>query len=474
MTEDQYGPDLLKRDKLQQRISEIQWYHEFDFGNGLVARPQTKDLATHRKLWKFIQGELDKIDFSGKSVLDIGCWDGYWSFYAERRGAARVLATDDTGQNWAGEAGFLLARECLKSAVDYDLNRSVYNLVELDTKFDIILCLGVYYHLIDPFYAFSQIRHCCNENSLVLFEGDVFFGLPEGAVLYSRDVRKAPRFVPDLEALRCFINAAYFAIETETVLPLSQVPGPGVGRVLMATRAFVGENKFHDYRPPFGLHLYDRRRDVPSAQWSDLQLRSRGKLGAPFVFSYGIYDDEGLGWRWASPMAQIEAGRIIVDSELTLFSEVPNRLKREQTVMIHGKEGVRASVILSSGSPVSVRLGPIEEGEVLTLCSADFFVPAQCDPNSVDTRLLSFALKISESDHGSTVTSFGRSSGTRPASTSSHGDGPVLRGPGGAVGAEFRLSGIWNWRMREDARFAFRAPISLRRRCLGEAVTAVP
>ena len=35
----------------------------------------------------------------------MGCWDGYWSFYAEQRGAARVLATDDASQNWAGSAG---------------------------------------------------------------------------------------------------------------------------------------------------------------------------------------------------------------------------------------------------------------------------------------------------------------------------------------------------------------------------------
>lgn len=385
----------LAREELEQRISQIQWYHEFDFGNGLIARPQTRDITTHRKLWKFIEDELVKIDFSGKTVLDLGCWDGYWSFYAERRGSARVLATDDAGQNWAGEAGFFLARECLKSTVEYDLRRSVYELVGLDDKFDIILCLGVYYHLIDPFYAFSQIRHCCHENSLVVFEGDVFFGLPEGAALYSRDVRKAPRFVPDLEALRCLIGAAYLMIETEAVLPLTQAPGPGVGRVLLTARAFSGENRIYQYRPPFGLHAYDERGDLPPDQWSDLQLRSRDKPTTAFILRSGIYDDEGRGWRWASPMAQIEARYAIDDCNLTLFSEVPRRLKREQIVLIHGMSGLRASVILSNASPVSVRLGPLKEGEVLTLCSADFFVPAQDDPTCVDTRPLSFALRIS-------------------------------------------------------------------------------
>ena len=73
----------------------------FEFPNGLVARSNTaEDIGSHRRIWSFIEKELDKIDFAGKTVLDLGCWDGYWSFYAERRGAKHVLATDDRTQNW--------------------------------------------------------------------------------------------------------------------------------------------------------------------------------------------------------------------------------------------------------------------------------------------------------------------------------------------------------------------------------------
>src|SRR5262245_60939622 len=99
----------------QQRIDKIKWYHEFDFPNGLVTRATTPDAEVHRRIWKFIAAELDKIDFAGKTVLDLGCWDGYWSFYAERRGASRVLATDDSTQNWTGNDGVLLAKELLGS-----------------------------------------------------------------------------------------------------------------------------------------------------------------------------------------------------------------------------------------------------------------------------------------------------------------------------------------------------------------------
>lgn len=276
--------------ELQRRIDSIQWYHEFDFGDGLRANAKTSDAESHRALWRFIQAKLDEISFTNKTVLDIGCWDGYWSFYAERRGAKRVLATDDASQNWAGEAGFMLAKELLKSGVESDLQLSVYDLDRLDNKYDIILCLGVYYHLFDPFYAFAQIRHRCHDNSIVIFEGDVFFGLNEtpvqSAALYGRDPRQAPRFVPDPKTLRFLLNSAYFEIVAESVFPLSQseregMPTTGVNRMFLVCRAARGMNDCHLYQPPFGLKQYDDRRELPPRNWSERFIGHSAELAVP-------------------------------------------------------------------------------------------------------------------------------------------------------------------------------------------------
>jgi tRNA (mo5U34)-methyltransferase len=268
--------------ELQRQIDGINWYHEFDFGDGLRAGPRTPDAESHRRLWRFIENQLDNIDFAGKNVLDIGCWDGYWSFYAERRKARRVLATDDTSQNWAGEAGFRLAHELLRSSVEVDLQRSVYDLNFLREKFDIVLFLGVYYHLFDPFFALSQIRHRCHEKTVVVIEGDAFFGLDgflglmeksnQSSALYSRDLRKAPRFVPDPETLRFLINAAYLKIETEAVHPLTESDTNGglprgVHRILLTCSPLNGLNNCHVYQPPFDLSRYDSRYGLPPDQW---------------------------------------------------------------------------------------------------------------------------------------------------------------------------------------------------------------
>jgi tRNA (mo5U34)-methyltransferase len=289
---------------LRQRIESVSWYHELDLGNGLRTRPRVPAAHGHRLIWAFIEGQLGTIDFRGKSVLDIGCWDGRWSFYAERRGAASVLAADDRTQNWAGSEGIHIARELLGSSVQVNQHLSVYELSSLRQTFDVILFLGVYYHLFDPFHALAQIRHCCHAGSLVLIEGPVATELRPGEVLYDFADHTC-EVLPHPEALRQLARAAYLEEAGRVFLdprgPVGEPGwgwrrrlracrdglagarawareglgllglGPGRGRPRKASRRmfltctpFVGSNEVHVYRPPFGLHRYDDRFREPA------------------------------------------------------------------------------------------------------------------------------------------------------------------------------------------------------------------
>lgn len=118
------------------------------------------------------RGVVDKYglpaDLTGKTVLDIGCCDGFWSFEAEKRGAQRVFAVDSWSENLncKGET-FLIAHALLGSRVDY-LWSDFFDLsVEQHGRFDVVLFLGVLYHLRNPLLAFERIAQLCNQQLIL-------------------------------------------------------------------------------------------------------------------------------------------------------------------------------------------------------------------------------------------------------------------------------------------------------------------
>ena len=249
----------------QAEIDRIAWYHEFDFGNGLRAQSRIENLDGVRQIWRFIESQLDRLDFAGKSVLDVGAWDGFWSFYAERRGAASVLATDDLSQNWARGTGLPLARELLGSNIEVQQNLPIYELASLDRQFDIVLCLGVFYHLRDPFYGFTQLRRCCHPNTIVAIEGELAWqGVTANEVRYFYN--NWLEFLPTESALIGLLRSAYFQIDSQLWLhphaPSTAATAHAdvqTDRAFFLCRPFSGVNEMYVYRPHFGLHVYDPR-----------------------------------------------------------------------------------------------------------------------------------------------------------------------------------------------------------------------
>src|SRR5213596_771241 len=73
--------------ELRKEVEKINWWHKIDFGNGVIT--PGIDITPEKLKWIQMSQNL-----AGKSVLDIGAWDGFFSFEAERRGASRVVATD--------------------------------------------------------------------------------------------------------------------------------------------------------------------------------------------------------------------------------------------------------------------------------------------------------------------------------------------------------------------------------------------
>ena len=152
-------------DELRAAIAGQSWYHSIELRPGIVTPGKSQE--------KFVLSMLGiPGDLTGKTVLDIGCYDGFFSFECEKRGASRVVACD----TWelAGRGAFDLARDELGSGA-VPLEASVYDLPGKlgGEQFDLVLFLGVLYHLRHPLLALEKVAACAAPGSLTIVDSVV-------------------------------------------------------------------------------------------------------------------------------------------------------------------------------------------------------------------------------------------------------------------------------------------------------------
>ena len=138
-------------------LSRLGWYHSIELPDGQVI-PGLQSLEQLRR--RLAQFPIPA-DLSGKRVLDIGAWDGWFSFEMEKRGA-QVVAIDSTEHT-----RFMVARDLLGSKVEYrkaDICR--ISAKELG-RFDIVMFFGVLYHLKHPLLALEAVCDMATEMALV-------------------------------------------------------------------------------------------------------------------------------------------------------------------------------------------------------------------------------------------------------------------------------------------------------------------
>ena len=158
-----------------------EWYHSIELEPGKIT-PGRAPIA----FWNEELRALELPSLAGKSVLDIGAYDGFFSFAAERLGASRVVALDHYAwsadmaaymREWRtakatkssigaphqtphwrpdelpGRGPFDAARAFLNSAVEPIVGDFMLTAPETVGAFDVVLLLGVLYHLEEPLTA---------------------------------------------------------------------------------------------------------------------------------------------------------------------------------------------------------------------------------------------------------------------------------------------------------------------------------
>ena len=147
------APSKYTREQVQSRVRELgQWFHNLDL-HGVRTAPEhfLGDFPAIK--WSRFAHAVPA-DLTGKSVLDIGCNGGFYSLEMKRRGAARVLGID-FDDYYLDQARY--AADVVGQDVEFR-KLSVYDVGALDEKFDVVIFMGLLYHLRHPLLALDLIH----------------------------------------------------------------------------------------------------------------------------------------------------------------------------------------------------------------------------------------------------------------------------------------------------------------------------
>ena len=186
-------PSTLQASELRVLVDSVPtWWHSIELGDGIV--------TPGHKTPQILEGELERCklpDLRGRSVLDIGAWDGFFSFHAEHLGASRVVALDhyvwsidlskaaeygglsglkgsaeEFPEVWRpadlpGKRGFDLAHRALSSHVE----PVVADFMETDLsalgQFDVVFYFGVLYHMRHPLLALERLAKVTRDLAVI-------------------------------------------------------------------------------------------------------------------------------------------------------------------------------------------------------------------------------------------------------------------------------------------------------------------
>jgi|SRR5436190_5980883 len=181
------------REQLEQRIRALgDWFHNIDLG-GVQTAPDHFLGDYPRVKWERFRRGIPE-DLRGKTVLDIGCNAGFYSVEMKRRGADRVLGIDFDDRYLAQAR---LAAEALGFDIEFR-KLSVYDVHKLGERFDLVLFLGVFYHLRHPLLALDLIHEHVARN-LLIFQSlqrgsDVIEPVADDYQFWETDVFDRPDF----------------------------------------------------------------------------------------------------------------------------------------------------------------------------------------------------------------------------------------------------------------------------------------
>lgn len=179
---------------LEHKIAELgPWFHNLHLPDGTQTAPHHPlgDFPFFK--WVEISPYLDN-DLNGLSALDIGCNAGFYSFELARLGA-RVTGIDVDG-HYLKQAGWAAEKFGVTGRVNFK-QMEIYDLARYNQTYDIILFMGVFYHLRYPLLALDIVAQ--KFSKLLVFQtltmpGDEVVIPPEDMRMEDREIMQLPGY----------------------------------------------------------------------------------------------------------------------------------------------------------------------------------------------------------------------------------------------------------------------------------------
>lgn len=208
--------------ELRQRVDAIDWWHPIELPYSIVTPGRPHHYAKLAQVLKLLPEDL-----AGLKVLDLGAWDGLYSFTCARRGA-KVTAVDmwqrgrertDQGFDLVSEVYGYPVEKCQGDVVDAPWG---------NREFDVVLCLGLLYHLRHPLLALDVIRKACGWKIIIETHVEVFNVGQPAAAFYPGDVLNhdgSNWFGPNPECVLAWLTEAGFVnAEAVDIQPADYAP----------------------------------------------------------------------------------------------------------------------------------------------------------------------------------------------------------------------------------------------------------
>ena len=291
----------LSSDEIRSKLSELGiWYHQIDLGHGIL----TPGLVSLELLTRYAD-VMFKMGIANLSVLDVGAWNGFFSFEAERRGAARTLAVDkfcwsyDPLPNYpGGREQFELAKGALGSKVEDRMIDIPEMTVESMGHFDLVLFNGIVYHILDPINAIINMSQIATKILIIETAIDCLDYTRAAMVFYPAEkatLEDAPQngWGPNPRLMHALLKRLGF----ETVLEF-ETPGAGVGRSI-----FIGFKPSHGYDRFIAEHVEFARPRILGKTNTIVEERIVAKIVEKIVEKIVVQEKaierlpEVIGWR---------------------------------------------------------------------------------------------------------------------------------------------------------------------------------